>query len=150
MRLLPLACLAAFLPAACSSGRADPAAGGSGAARHASLEEAMEEVIQPAFEDVLLAQLRRTDAELDHPAMAAAARRAGEALARLHGPLALEWVPGFAERARAAEAWMAQVAALADARAGASLRELVRSGEREHCDACHKAHDDAKKVRRRT
>jgi len=98
----------------------------------------MDSVVGPAYDDVL-EPATRAEGATDLGAVARAAREAADVMALGHGPLVDPRVPDFAERARAAEQLLREIAAAADGGRREELPAMITRLNRRHCLGCHEA-----------
>ena len=116
------------------------AAAGNSSAGEDQLQDwsaVMVEVIDPLHEEVLKPQARGRLEAMDLDGIARAADRSARAMALGHGRLARAQPEEFASLARAAEGWYREIESAARAGERDRVRELIRAGERLHCDRCH-------------
>ncbi len=138
MRLRILALCAPLLCLLWPSCSATPATPGKPARSRADQwADLMVDAIGPGYES-LLAEAERAPRDLDLAKLAGDARALAAQFALGHGRLELAEIPGFADHARGAEAWMLDIAMAAEAGDSAKVRKLVPL-EAENCDACHTA-----------
>jgi hypothetical protein len=106
---------------------------------HAAWESAMEDVVGPVYDDILVPEAERADGSMRFDIVAAEADRAADVMALGHGRLAWLDVPRFATLAAESEAWLRGIAASARAGDAATTRRAILDGELDHCDRCHAA-----------
>lgn len=136
--------LIALVAAACSSTAPDPAA--DAPAAHGSPIEAAAKKgpWAPAMRELEQQAKSLAHQLLDSPApdlreVAAAAEAAAAIVREGYGRFEDRSVPGFAKMARDAESWLLQVGLEAHAGRAELARELLRGGDRAHCQRCHDA-----------
>jgi hypothetical protein len=126
------ACLACLGTSCATGGRGSPDA-------HTEWEEAMEDVVGPIYDDVLVPEAERSVGAMQLDVVAMQASRAADVMALGHGRLEWRHVPRFATFAAESEAWLRGIADTARAGDESATRRAILDGELDHCDRCHAA-----------
>lgn len=139
---LPLlaAALAVVAATSCAVADASPPGTREGFTPEAdSWHDIMEDVIGPIYDDYLVREAEDDERTMNLPGIAEQATRAANHMALGHGVHELNDVPRYADYAREAEAWLRDIAEAAAAGNAERTREMILSGELEHCERCHTA-----------